>query len=236
MKIEVLYPEICCLFGDKANMRYLEMCLPDAEFIKTPVSEMPRFLSEDVDMVYIGSCSESNQEKILSRLFENKSRVEELVEKGVVFLLTGNAFEIFGKCIKTPDGKEIEGLGLFGFYAQRTIPKRNNSLFLGKFENIEIVGYTSRFSHSYDISESDAFISVAKGYGSYIDSKTEGVRKNNLFGTYLLGPFLIQNPLFTEYLIKLLGVENPNLAFKDEIMKAYEVRLAEFKRDIIFAE
>ena len=236
MKIEVLYPEICCLFGDKANMRYLEMCLPDAEFIKTPVSEMPRFLSEDVDMVYIGSCSESNQEKILSRLLENKSRVVELVEKGVVFLLTGNAFEIFGKCIKTPSGEEIEGLGLFDFYAQRTIPKRNNSLFLGKFENIEIVGYTSRFSHAYDIAAEDSFLSVTKGYGSYIESKSEGIRRNNLFGTYLLGPFLIQNPLFTEYLIKLLGVENPKLAFKDDIMKAYDIRLNEFKKDIVFAE
>ena len=97
MKIEVLYPEICCLFGDKANMRYFEMCLPDAEFIKTPVSEMPRFLTEDVDMVYFGSCSESNQERILSRLKGYEQRINTLIEKGVVFLFTGNSFEILGK-------------------------------------------------------------------------------------------------------------------------------------------
>ena len=236
MRIEVLYPEICCLFGDKANMRYLELCLPQAEFIKTPVSEMPRFLTEDVDMVYIGSCSESNQERILERLKGNKQRVEELVDKGTVFLLTGNAFEIMGDYIETPDGKKIEGLGIVGFYAKRTIPKRNNSLFLGKFDDMEIVGYTSRFSHAYGIKNEDGFVNVTKGYGSYIDSKIEGIRKNNLYGTYLLGPFLIQNPLFTEYLMKQLGVEAPELAFKDEIMKAYEVRLAEFKRDIVFAE
>ena len=101
---------------------------------------------------------------------------------------------------------------------------------------MEIVGYTSRFSHAYGIKNEDGFINVTKGYGSYIDSKIEGIRKNNLYGTYLLGPFLIQNPLFTEYLMKQLGVEAPELAFKDEIMKAYEVRLAEFKRDIVFAE
>ncbi len=236
MKIEVLYPEICCLFGDKANMRYLEMCLPDAEFIKTPVNEMPRFLTEDVDMVYIGSCSESNQERILNRLKDNKRRVEELVNNGVVFLLTGNAFEIMGNYIETPNGERIEALGIVDFYAKRTIPKRNNSLFLGKFQDIDIVGYTSRFSHAYDIKEGDSFVSVTKGYGSCIDSKIEGIRKNNLFGTYLLGPFLIQNPLFTEYLIKQLGIEAPQLAFKDEIMKAYDVRLTEFKRDIVFAE
>ena len=234
MKIEVLYPEICCLFGDKANMRYFEMCLPRAEFIKTPVSEMPRFLTEDVDMVYFGSCSESNQERILSRLKDHKGRIEELIEKGVIFLMTGNAFEMMGNYIEKPDGEKIEALGIVDFYAKRTIPKRNNSLFMGKFGETEIVGYTSRFSHSYGIKESDAFINVTKGYGSFIDAKTEGIKKNNLYGTYLLGPFLIQNPLFTKYLMTQLGVGNPQLAFEDEIMKAYDVRLKEFKTDIEF--
>ncbi|MGN0526210.1 MAG: hypothetical protein ACI4IF_02130 [Acutalibacteraceae bacterium] len=236
MKIEVLYPEICCLFGDKANMRYFELCLPEAEFIKTPVSEMPKFLTEDVDMVYFGSCSESNQERILSRLKGHEDRIKELINKGVVFLMTGNTFEIMGDFIETSDGDKTDGLHIVSFNAKRTIPKRNNSLFLGEFEGMEIVGYTSRFSHSYNIKAEDAFINVTKGYGSFIDSKTEGIRKNNLYGTYLLGPFLIQNPLFTEYLMKKLGIENPKLAFKDEIMKAYEVRLEQFKKDIVFAE
>ena len=236
MKIEVLYPEICCLFGDKANMRYFEMCLPEAEFIKTPVSEMPRFLTEDVDMVYFGSCSESNQERILNRLKGHEARINELIEKGVVFLMTGNTFEIMGKYIEKPDGEKIEGLGIFGFYAKRTIPKRYNSLFLGKFGEMEIVGYTSRFSHCYDIAEKDNFLNVTKGYGSTVDAKTEGIRRNNLFGTYLLGPFLIQNPMFTAFLMKKLGCEEPELAFKDDIVKAYEVRLAQFKTDIVFAE
>ena len=236
MKIEVLYPEICCLFGDKANMRYFEMCLPEAEFIKTPVSEMPRFLTEDVDMVYFGSCSESNQERILSRLKGHEARINELIEKGVVFLMTGNTFEIMGKYIEKPDGEKIEGLGIFDFYAKRTIPKRYNSLFLGKFGDMEIVGYTSRFSHCYDIDEKDKFLTVTKGYGSTVDAKTEGIRRNNLFGTYLLGPFLIQNPMFTAFLMKKLGCKEPELAFKNDIVKAYEVRLAQFKTDIVFAE
>ena len=234
MKIEVLYPEICCLFGDKANMRYFEMCLPEAEFIRTPVSEMPRFLTEDVDMVYFGSCSESNQERILSRLKEHKQRIEELIEKGVIFLMTGNSFEIMGNFIEKPDGEKIEALGIVDFYAKRTIPKRNNSLFIGKFGDMEIVGYTSRFSHSYDIKAEDAFIGVTKGYGSFVDAKTEGIRKNNLYGTYLLGPFLIQNPWFTKYLMGKLGVENPVLAFESDVMKAYDIRVKEFKTDIEF--
>lgn len=234
MKIEILYPEVCCLFGDKANMRYFKLCLPQAEFIETPIKEQPRFLTEDVDMVYVGSCSESNQEKILSRLKGYESRINELIEKGVVFLMTGNAFEIFGKYIENTDGTKIEALNIFSFNSVRTIPKRNNSLFVGKYEEIDIVGYTSRFSHTYNIAEGDGFISVKKGFGASPEDKNEGVKRNNFFGTYLLGPFLIQNPLFTKELMKKLGVENPELPFEADIMKAYEVRIVELNKDIVF--
>jgi hypothetical protein len=36
--------------------------------------------------------------------------------------------------------------------------------------------------------------------------------------------------------MKKLGVEKPELAFKNDILKAYDVRLKEFKKDIVFAE
>ena len=28
MRIEILFPEVCNLFGDMSNMRYLKKCLP----------------------------------------------------------------------------------------------------------------------------------------------------------------------------------------------------------------
>ncbi len=234
MKIEILYPEVCCLFGDKANMRYFKLCVPNAEFIETPIKSEPLFLTEDVDMVYIGSMSESNQEKLLNRLKGHEERIKALIEKGVIFLMTGNAFEIFGDYIENTDKSKIDGLKIFSFNSVRTIPKRNNSLFVGKFDDIDIVGYTSRFSHTYNINKNDEFISVKKGFGSFVDSENEGVKRKNLFGTYLLGPFLIQNPLFTKKLMSLLGVENPVLPFEADIMKAYEIRLRELNKDIVF--
>ena len=67
-----------------------------------------------------------------------------------------------------------------------------------------------------------------------VEAKVEGVKRNNFFGTYLLGPFLISNPLFTKELMKKLGVENPVLPFEEDIMEAYNVRLEELNDDIIF--
>ena len=43
MKIEILFPEVCNLFGDMFNMKYLKMCLPDAEFIETALDDVPTF-------------------------------------------------------------------------------------------------------------------------------------------------------------------------------------------------
>ena len=37
------------------------------------------------------------------------------------------------------------------------------------------------------------------------ESKQEGVRKNNFFATYLLGPLLPLNPSFSEKLVELLA-------------------------------
>ncbi len=82
MKIEILYPELCTLYGDKGNMQYLKLCLPDAEFVETTLNAKPLFLTEDIDLVYMCSMSEKSQEVILSRLLPLK---EEIIV-GIVFI------------------------------------------------------------------------------------------------------------------------------------------------------
>ena len=49
MKIEVLFPEFCNLFGDAYNMVYLEKTLPEAEFIRTKFSDDVRFTEEKMN-------------------------------------------------------------------------------------------------------------------------------------------------------------------------------------------
>ena len=68
MKIEILYPELCCLYGDKGNTKFLQQCLPEAEFVYTQLNEKPHFLTEDIDLCCMYSMSEQSQEWILSRL------------------------------------------------------------------------------------------------------------------------------------------------------------------------
>jgi len=110
MKIEILFPEFCNLFGDISNMKYLKKCLPDEEYIETSIEDEPAFVSQDVDFIYLGAMTEKTQEKIIKKLLPFKEKIEELIEKNVVFLFTGNSVEILGKYIENEDGSRIEGL------------------------------------------------------------------------------------------------------------------------------
>lgn len=230
MKVEILFPEFCNLYGDMYNMKYLKMCIPDAEFIETALDEVPRFVSEDVNLIYLGPMTENTQEKVIDRLKPYKERIEELIEKNVVFLFTGNSLEVLGKYIENEDGSRIEGVGIFDVYSKRDMMHRHNSFLVGKYEDIEIVGFKSQFTMMYGDNSNLYFIEVEKGIGLNKESKLEGIKKNNFIGTYLIGPILIQNPLFTKKILKEIGYKDIKLALEDDVMAAYEARLKELKK------
>lgn len=230
LKIEILFPEFCNLYGDISNMKYLKKCLPDADFIETAFDEEPCFANEKVNFIYLGPMTENMQEKVIKKLKSYKDRIEELIKENVIFLITGNAIEIFGKYIENEDGSKIEALGIFDIYAKRDMLHRYNSIFIGKWENIDIVGFKSQFTFAYGNNEENYFAKVEKGVGLNKKSKFEGIMKNNFIATYLIGPILILNPLFTEKLLKKMKLNNTKIAFEEDIKDAYNQRLQEFKK------
>lgn len=227
MTIEVLYPELCNLYGDQANITYLAKCVPDATIYRTHNRETPRFATEHVDLIYLGAMTESKQELALSRLLPHREKLWELIEGGTFVLATNNAVELFSKDIL--DGERtIPALGYFNYSAKRDLLNRHNSMFLGTFEGIKIVGNKSQYSFSYGQAE-HPFIQVTGGCGMNRNSAVEGIHYKNFFGTYLLGPFLVLNPLFTQYLLRQMGCD-VTPAFFEEAMEAYNYRLTALER------
>lgn len=231
MKIEIMYPELCCLYGDKGNTMFLQQCLPDAEFIYTELNETPHFLSEDIDLCCMYSMSEQSQEWILSRLMPCRDQIAKCFETGkTLFLLTGNALELLGKYIQREDGSKVEALGIFDTYTVRQAPKRFNTLIQAEFAGMQLLGYTSRFSHTYGVTEALAMARVSIGTGCEPGGKLEGIRSGRIIATYLLGPLLVANPDFAKWLLAELGINQPKLPFEADLYKAYEVRKQEFTR------
>lgn len=227
--IEELYPEVCNLFGDSGNMRYLKLCLPEAKYIQTGLNDKPYFADNDVNMIYMGSMTENTQVHVIERLRPYKSRIEELIENNIIFLMTGNSHEVFGKRITDVDGTIVECLDINDFYAERNMMKRFSGLVLGNYEDIEIAAFRAQFTEGFIGEGLNDFVNMTKGVPMNKKSFTEGYVKNNFYGTYLLGPLLVLNPYFTKKIINKLCNKDRTLAFESEVVKAYETRLEDFK-------
>ncbi len=227
-KVELLFPELCNIYGESYNVEYLRRCSDEIEVINTNHMDTPAFVNEDVDMIYLGCTTERKQEQIIGILSQYRDRIIELIDKGVILLATGNAVEIFGNYIEDA-GRKIDALGIFDFYSVRYMRRdRHNSQFIGTFDDITVLGHRSQFSFAYGDFD-DNFIDIQKGIGMNPDTKKEGVRRNNFYGTYSLGPFLILNPLFAKKLMRIMGIDD-TLCFEKEIVEAYEYRLTELNR------
>lgn len=255
--IESLFPEFCNQGGDNGNMMYLRASLPEAEFVETSFTDEPAFATRDVDFIYLGYMTEAEQELVATKLMPLRDRLVALAEAGCTMLFTGSAAELLGEGITMADGRVVPGLRLFDFACTQDLSERTVEVFLGRFEEerkqatraaadvddalsadgsaLEIVGYKIQFTQAR-IGDGTAafagalpFCTAEVGFGLNRGSRLEGFRYKNLFATWLCGPMLPLNPLFTERLISLMEGGHSEAAFRSEALAAYAKRLEEFR-------
>ena len=81
LKIEVLFPEVCNLFGNMYNIKYLEQSIDDIQIIYTALTDTPKFIDEEIDMIYMAPMTESIQELVIQKLKPYTDKIKELIEK-----------------------------------------------------------------------------------------------------------------------------------------------------------
>lgn len=229
MTVEVLFPEVCGLFGDIQNSVFLEKALPGAQFIRTALVDEPYFVRHDPQMILIGAMTERTQRRVIEKLAPFKDRLSQLVDAGTPILATGNACDIFVNRISYVTEKiETDGLGFFDLTAKTDLFSRYNGAVLGECDGLEIVGFRSQFGFLHGDNSAFPFLTCIRGYGLNPKSRFEGMRRNNLICTQLIGPILPLNPLFCEYFAALAGAQ-AQVPFRQAAMAAYEQRLKEFR-------
>ena len=229
MKIEVLFSEVCNLNGDFQNVEYLRQTLPEAEFIFTALTEDLYLADNRPDMVYMGTMTEAIQRRVIDKLMPLKSRIEALIEDGVVFLMTGNACDVFCKSVDYVTEKiQKEALGLFDLTVKCDHFNRYNGKFMGEVDGITVIGFRSQFSMMQGDNSSCFFGRNQRAMGMNPTTDLEGIRRKSFFGTNVQGPILALNPEFCEHLIRLAG-GNAVAAHKEAAMKAYQIRLKEMQ-------
>lgn len=236
MKILHLYYDIMNLYGDYANIRAVEKILKSsgAEVYIDRISLGEKAQLEDYDFIFIGSGTEKNRCVVLSDFSKYKSELEKYIESKKPILMTGNSFEMLGKSITLSDGLSVEGLGIFDFTVTEQDKKRNTGdvIYTADYLESPVVGFINKCSEIFGISS--PLFSVEMGLADNNESKTEGLRHNNLFATHITGPVLIKNPHFLKYIANIILEPYAELTLNTDGLdyeeKGYAITLSELRK------
>ncbi len=234
MKILHLYYDIMNLYGEYANVsalkRIFEKSGIDTQVDKLSLSDTA--VLSDYDIIYIGSGTERNQKLVLEDMRKYKAELVKCIDEGKVILMTGNSFEILGKSITDCEGKLYEGLGIFVFETVEQNKTRitADAILKTDLSDKKLVGFINKCS---SITKVDTpLFAVKMGIGNSENDKTEGIRKNHLYGTHLTGPILIKNPYFLEYIASIAAGNGVKLS-TDHLTHeraGYEITLSELTK------
>lgn len=207
MKITIahFYYDLLNLYGENGNVKALKKALEqigcDVSIRFITIGNTPDF--DKYDLIYIGAGTEDNQKIALEHLLQYKKEIKKAIKDKKIFLVTGNALELFGKEIINKKKKHFKALDIFPYYSKEVDFRIvDEALFKTDLIDEKIIGFQNQASVIKDID--NPLFSVISGTGSYPNSKIEGYHKNNFFGTYLIGPILVRNPKLLIYFCDLL--------------------------------
>jgi len=196
IKILHLYHDLMNLYGDWANVAVMEreLIAQGFEVIIDKKSVGDDIGIEDYDFLCIGSGTERSQLACMRDLVQYKDALFARLDAGVPVLATGNSHELFGLAVTDPNNTRYEMLGLLDFETiQLNTRITGDCVCKASFLEEKLIGFINRAGGSQKGEiERPFFIEPQEG-ASYA-ACAEGIRYNNLIGTYLTGPVLVRNP------------------------------------------
>jgi len=235
LSVAHLYPQLLNLFGDGGNITALKKRC-EWRGIKFNVEEINKSCYIDTskyDFYFLGGGQEVQQLEVAIELENYKEQLQQAANDGKTFLGIFSGYQLFGEYFETQNGEQIKGLNILGIYTKKS-DKRftgNVTATVNFLTPKTIVGFENHSGLTYLSNETKPLMKIEIGKGNNGEDKTEGARKNNVFGTYLHGAILPQNPHFTDFLIETalskkygekitLSLLNSNLEFKahDELI------------------
>lgn len=213
-----LYPELMSTYGDRGNI----ICLKkrcEWRKIECKILELEvgfdKELLEKADLIFMGGAQDQQQQIVARDLFYKENVLKRKVESETPGLYICGAYQFMGKYYKKADGSIIKGLGLLDLYTEN--PGLKVKRLIGNIA-IEtdfglLIGFENHGGRTYLGKDIKPLGKVVSGFGNNGSDKTEGAVYKNSYCSYLHGPILPKNPVFTDFLIKL-SLENK---FKEKI-------------------
>lgn len=233
VRILHLYSMTLNLYGDYKNIDALcQRIRETGNEVRVDTAEYGEPIdTAGYDMVYIGHGTNRAMEGVADHFLQYGSSIKEQIEAGQIFLVTGNAQELFGERFNTPSGAIKRGIGLFDYTAEDD-SKVYVSDMVGRpvFDSeTQVYGFLNCTAELVGENQYPLF-RVEYGAGnSRKPGGTEGTLYKNFFGTWCMGPLLCRNPgMMREFLKRLLKEDYRACDFKLETAALNKV-LLEFK-------
>ena len=219
-----LYYDILNLYGENANTRCLKEELKRNDIkVKVDLKSINDKIDfEKYDIIYIGSGSEESLKLALDDIIKRKDDLKKYIEENKYLILTGNSMCLFGSYIDTNKDK-LEALNIFDYYTKyidsATFKNASSDRIVGEIKGTSklikqtIIGFQNRCDYVYNVKT--PLLEVEMKYSNDGTNTNEGFTYKNVYATHTIGPLLIRNPYFTDYILKKICKEK-NLNYKVE--------------------
>jgi lipid II isoglutaminyl synthase (glutamine-hydrolysing) len=209
LRLLALYPEQMNIYADRGNILFLQRRCEwrGIGFSYATTGPGEGFDPGAHDLVYLGGGQDRDQRVVAADMVASKREaLHGVVGDGVVLLAVCGGYQLLGHSYQL-DGERLPGLGLADLETvrepgERLIGNVAIEVDLGGGSQT-VAGFENHGGRTYLGDSATPLGRVLKGHGNNGKDGLEGVRRNNLIGTYLHGPLLPKNAWLADRLIAL---------------------------------
>ncbi|MCC8048123.1 MAG: glutamine amidotransferase [Oscillospiraceae bacterium] len=208
LKICHLYPDVLNLYGDRGNIICMKKRLEwrGIDCTVTPLGLGSAETLAGFDLVFIGGGQDFEQEVLLPDLQRGRAaEVRAAVADGVTFLAICGGYQMLGNYYETHTGEKCDFIGAVNFHTVGAPERMIGNYFFNCTADCGGSGVVAFENHS-----GRTFLGhgvqplghVTRGFGNNGTDGTEGVRWQNVFGSYGHGSLLPKNPALADFILQ----------------------------------
>jgi CobQ-like glutamine amidotransferase family enzyme len=226
LRLLALYPEQMNIYADRGNILFLQRRCEwrGIGFSYAASGPGERFDPAEHDLIYIGGGQDRDQVLVAEDMLASKrDAISSAVEDGAALLAVCGGYQLLGGSYQLAE-RSLPGLGIADLETVREPGDRligNVAIEADLGAGPEVLaGFENHGGRTYLGADAEPLGRVLNGHGNNDKDGFEGVRRLNVFGTYLHGPLLPKNAHLADRLIALAlarrtGAE-PDLAELDD--------------------
>ncbi|HEX2265077.1 MAG TPA: glutamine amidotransferase [Solirubrobacterales bacterium] len=209
LRVCALYPELMNIYADRGNIAILRARCEwrGIGFQLASSSLREPLTAADHDLFYIGGGQDRDQIAVAADMAATKrDALHQARDAGAVILAVCGGYQLLGHSYQMGD-EELPGLGI----ADLTTVREPGPRLIGNVA-IEadlgagprlIAGFENHGGRTYLGPDAQPLGKVISGHGNNDKDGFEGVKRDNVIGTYLHGPLLPKNAWLADHLIAL---------------------------------